>query len=251
MIDEKDPKNGEPRRIDRTAVVLALIAAVVSIAGGYLTYRAAVEPILTEMKIHATETASASEQQETAIPSQQTSVPTSAGQSSTPEPLPSIEPTATVAASSSVIITEPFHMELVRVPAGPFFMGSDPERDPSAPEKGAIERLHRVPNVPEFLIGKYEVTNSQYAVFVKATSREAPSNWNNNPSAPAGQENHPVTYVDWTDAVQFSQWLRGQTGLPFRLCTEAEWEKACRGALDPRMLPWGDKITLCIQQIVQ
>jgi formylglycine-generating enzyme required for sulfatase activity len=54
-----------------------------------------------------------------------------------------------------------------------------------------------------------------------------------------GKANHPVVYVTWHDAVEFCDWLKAETGQPFRLPTEAEWEKAARG-VDRRIYPWGD-----------
>ncbi len=94
-------------------------------------------------------------------------------------------------------------MELVRVPAGEFLMGSDPAKDLSALD--GEKPQHRVP-LAEFYIGRYEVTNAQYAAFVKATGHRAPDHWKNG-SVPAGKEDHPIVDVSWDDAVAFTQWL--------------------------------------------
>jgi formylglycine-generating enzyme len=134
-------------------------------------------------------------------------------------------------------IESPIHLELVRVPAGEFLMGSDPkvDKDASADE----QPQHRL-YLPEFYIGKYPVTNEQYAAFVKATRQTAPRHWGAG-QIPVGRGNHPVTWVSWEDAVAFCQWLNRRPGRSWRLPTEAEWEKTARGD-DGRIYPWGNDL---------
>ena len=50
----------------------------------------------------------------------------------------------------------------------------------------------------------------------------------------------PVFGVNWHDAVAYCHWRSEQEGRVYRLPTEAEWEKAARGA-DARFFPWGNR----------
>ncbi len=115
---------------------------------------------------------------------------------------------------------------MVTIPAGPFTMGTSLDRaDPQdKPE-------HKV-DLPQYAIDKYPVTNAQYARFVAATGHRPPSNWKSG-RIPAGMELHPVTLVTWYDAQAYAKWAHK------RLPTEAEYEKAGRGA-DGRRWPWGN-----------
>jgi serine/threonine protein kinase/formylglycine-generating enzyme required for sulfatase activity len=48
----------------------------------------------------------------------------------------------------------------------------------------------------------------------------------------------PVSFVRWHDAAAYCLWLRERTGIPWRLPSELEREKAGRG-VDGRPFPWG------------
>ena len=65
-------------------------------------------------------------------------------------------------------------LELVRAPAGKFPMGSDQAND----QKAFREELPQPTlYLPGYRMGKYPVTNAQYAAFVKATRHKVPENW--------------------------------------------------------------------------
>jgi len=126
-------------------------------------------------------------------------------------------------------------MVFVRVPAGEFSMGSTDD-DPGAFDDEKPQ--HRV-HLDEYWMGKYPVTNAQYAAFEKATGARVPRHWKRR-RIPAGKEKHPVVNVSWKDAQAFCRWAGGLAGGLVRLPTEAEWEKAARGT-DGRIWPWGNQ----------
>ena len=121
--------------------------------------------------------------------------------------------------------------EFVSIPAGEFWMGSDQISDDERP-------VHRV-RVEAFAISRYPVTNAQYAVFVQATGQKPPRHWEGG-QVPPHLANHPVVNVTWDGAVAYCRWLSQETGQAYRLPSEAEWERAARGAADQREWPWGD-----------
>ena len=122
--------------------------------------------------------------------------------------------------------------EYVFIPAGTFIMGSD-NTDRSA---RSDEKPQRPIYLPGYWIGRTEVTNDQYAAFVNATGHPAPEHWEGG-VVPEGTGDNPVGNVSWNDALAFTAWLSAETGQDFRLPTEAEWEKACRGTTG-QIYPW-------------
>ena len=114
-------------------------------------------------------------------------------------------------------------------------MGSQPGDDVPSYE----QPQHEV-DLPAFYLCKYPVTNAQYAEFVKATKHPKPEKVGWFGLKPPGKKlDHPVVGVSWNDALAYCRWLQEQTGRPYRLPTEAEWEKAARSE-DGRLYPWGN-----------
>ena len=146
--------------------------------------------------------------------------------------------------------------DLARIPAGDFLMGAADGEDDERP-------VHRV-FVSEFFIGRFPVTQDEYARFIRATGhpgpaigdlplvahggrdalfRElaAPYVWDND-RPPQGYGSHPAVLVRYDDALAYCRWLSAEIGRPVRLPTEGEWEKAARAGTDGLHYPWGNDI---------
>lgn len=90
--------------------------------------------------------------------------------------------------------------------------------------------------VPAFYIDVFPTTNADYERFLRATSHRPPAHWNGNPTPPDSAYDHPVVYVDWTDAAAYASWTAKM------LPTAQQWEKAARGTRGD-IYPWGSQMT--------
>jgi formylglycine-generating enzyme required for sulfatase activity len=140
---------------------------------------------------------------------------------------------------------------MASISGGTFRMGND------ASTREAERPAHEV-KVDAFDIDEHEVTNSQFAEFVRKTRyvtkaeerghsmvfdmekrqwKQCPgADWRH-PGGPEttldGKDDYPVVHVSWFDAQAYA----GFSGK--RLPTEAEWEFAARGGLRDADYPWG------------
>ncbi len=139
-----------------------------------------------------------------------------------------------------------FEKEMILIEGGTFIMG----HDPSIPDDRVSDDempAHEV-KVPTFYLGKYEVTNAEFVVFLneKGNQPEGKIRWidiagrfdqerchiiqdGSSFSVEPGFERYPVNYLSWHGAMAYVYWLKEKTGLPYRLPTEAEWEYAAKG----------------------
>ena len=133
---------------------------------------------------------------------------------------------------------------MVLVPAGCFNIGND-----LAAYNGAIDGGIQCFDEP-FWIGKYEVTNAEFAEFIAAGGYDNPDYWteigwetqqSNEWTQPEywmesrfNGDEQPIIGMSWYEAAAYAAW-RGM-----RLPTEAEWEYAARG-MNNLFYPWGNE----------
>lgn len=112
------------------------------------------------------------------------------------------------------------------IPGGKFFFGTQLtgtlhytapyESDTSLIEKVSLRQRRNYPNIPDFYMDKYEVTEKQFQKFLESTATKSNFQFR-------GKPHLPVTRVSYTQAHAYCNWA-GR-----RLPSEMEWEKAARG----------------------
>jgi formylglycine-generating enzyme required for sulfatase activity len=137
-------------------------------------------------------------------------------------------------------------MRMCAIPAGRFWMGSDP------PEGSDNEHPKRQIETGDYEIGVAPVTNAQFAPFVRngyrdraawsaegwewreRNSIDKPRFWDDEAWRDYLGPDQPVVGVSWYEADAFARFSR------IRLPSEVEWERGARGD-DGRRFPWGDR----------
>ena len=112
----------------------------------------------------------------------------------------------------------------VWVPSGVFWMGCD-ESTPNDSCSYAEDPAHEV-YVAGFAIHRTEITGSDFETCMAAGCVQSCT------GTAAGTGERPAECVDWYEAEAYCEWLAQVDGKPWRLCSEAEWEKAARGGCE-------------------
>ena len=115
------------------------------------------------------------------------------------------------------------------------------------------ERPLAAPTLAGFWLATHETTNAQFTAFLNAIdARDFEPRWLDLDSAQCrirrdaatgafvtDAPDLPVVTVSWHGAVAYCDWRTAVTGIPHRLPTETEWEKAARGP-GSRVFAYGD-----------
>jgi formylglycine-generating enzyme required for sulfatase activity len=134
---------------------------------------------------------------------------------------------------------------MVRVPGGPFLRGMRLEQADEVAREYDLPLSWLTKACPQqeieldpFEIARLPVSQQEWAEFLAASDlAERPHGWKG-ARPPRGRENHPVHGISHDAMLAYCDWLSRETGLRYRLPTEAEWEKAARGP-SGRAYPWG------------
>ena len=127
---------------------------------------------------------------------------------------------------------------IIPIEGGTFLMGCEPNQQQCDEDE---KPAHHV-QLEDFSLGKYEVSIAEFETFLIATGYQTSAvkeldlfngfqHLNGEPFSLKEKNVYPMSMISYLDAKAYCDWLKKETGLPFRLPTEAEWEFAARGGL--------------------
>jgi formylglycine-generating enzyme required for sulfatase activity len=116
--------------------------------------------------------------------------------------------------------------EMIALPAGSFFMGSDPLEEGHETSEGP---RHRVNISRSFAMGTKEITFDEYDACVRdhGCPNVSDRDW--------GRGQRPVRGLTWAEVMDYVTWLSVTTGQHYFIPSEAEWEYAARAGTET---PW-------------
>lgn len=149
-------------------------------------------------------------------------------------------------------VAAPIEPQMVTIKAGSFSMGSA-RADNTQP-------VHSV-TLKAFRIGKYEVTAAEFQRFVEATRYKAPrmclqmaskrwftsvpNEFVDGATLQSLSKFEPATCIGWNGSQAYVAWLAKETGKPYRLPSEAEWEYASRAGSSARYFFGNEETQAC------
>jgi len=124
----------------------------------------------------------------------------------------------------TIELSDGVKLDLVRIPAGEFAMGS---------LRGEVDEypIAHAPIKRDFWMSTCEITNEQFRHFDPSHNSGLfmkRSHDTNGPGIAMNNARQPAVRVSWKQAMAFCRWLSERSGLRCALPTEAQWEYACR-----------------------
>ena len=114
--------------------------------------------------------------------------------------------------------------EMVYIPEGEFLYGQGEDSSQTSFNSYFYEFINykKFATTKAFYIDKHEVTNEEYAKFLKQTNTKNENFWKNS-FYDKSRKYHPVIYLSYRESEKYAKWIKK------RIPTEWEWEKAARG----------------------